>query len=92
MAKKAKKRPPLKGSDAASPLVAEALRQLLKTKARIKTMQARAKMLQGIIIKGGCGCAHGYRSYVYHAPAWRGWVTKKGGTQLKLVPLPAASK
>ena len=61
---KAKKLPPLKGSHAAPPLVAEALRQLLRTQAKQAILAKRVKLLKRLIVEGGGGTAHGYRTFV----------------------------
>lgn len=89
-AKKAK--PPLRGSAPAAPLVAEAIRQLLKQQAKAEILKKRMAFLRKLIMDNGGGTAYGYRAYAYEYPARSYWCRSKAGRTLKLVPLPLPDK
>lgn len=94
MAVKPKKEKVLKGSHKASPLAAEALRQLLKTQAQAAILKARMKNLRNLIMREGGGTAHDHRMYVSHVKASIHYrtVTVKAHDILKIVPIPEGSK
>lgn len=91
MAKKTKA--PLKGSQEANAVVAEAIRQLLRTRLRQAVLKRRAALLTKLIVDGGGGTAHGYRAYMTHVSGGTYYrkVTVKPRDQLKLVPVAVAS-
>lgn len=64
--KKEKKKKALLGSHKASPAIAVAIRELLKIREQRKILNAKSKVISDIIIAGGGGAAHGYRSYIYY--------------------------
>lgn len=89
MAKKPKVKPPLKGSHIAAPKVAEAIRQLIRTRARQAILKQRSALLQKLIIEGGGGSAHGYRAYISHFNGFHGYryINQRAKDTVKLVPL-----
>lgn len=87
-AKEPKPRKPPAGSHTAAPLVSAAIKELVKTKARAAVLRKRAALLQAIIEKGGCGSAHGYRTYISHTCAGQRWVRVKEAWRVALVKIP----
>lgn len=75
----------LKGIKPATEAAAKAIEQYIALRASMATLRAEMVKLSKIIQDEGCGYAHGYRTYVYRAPAWAGWAKKKAHTQLKVI-------
>lgn len=92
MAKTKKVRPPPAGAHTPTPLVREALRQLIKTRAKQAVLKKRAAMLQKIIMAGGGGAAFGYRAYISHIRASTYVRTVKAHDALRVVAYSGPSK
>lgn len=58
----------LLGSHEPTPLAKEAIRQLLRTKERMKVLSKRHSFLCTLIMQEGCGYYEGVRTYIYHRP------------------------
>ena len=86
---KTKTKKPLLGEQPASPIVAEAIRQLIRTRARAAVLKQRNALLVKIITDAGGGTAHGYRAAVSHVKGSQCYrmVRTKPHDIVKLYPL-----
>lgn len=74
------------GTHAATPEVAKAILLLIDVRLQQADLKITADALRKIIMGGGCGYAHGYRTYIYHQPAGTRYSKVKARDRLKIFP------